>query len=421
MSMHYVIAGAGPAAIAAAERLRELDSDGEITLIGAQSQPPYSRMAIPYFLTGKVGEEGTYLRRSSDHYKDKHINLVRGEVVCVDTSAHQVTLADEQNFNYDKLLLATGAEPIIPPVPGMDDPRVQQCWHLEDAKKIIELAKPGARAVQVGAGFIGCIILESWVLREVNLTVVEMGPRMVPRMLGDKAGSLLRSWCESKGVTVHTSARVKAIESSTQELQVILDNGEICLADVVIVSTGVKPRVVYLAESDITVDQGIVIDEHMQTSAPDVYAAGDCAQGLDFSTGQKAVHAVQPTATEHGRAAAANMAGENNSPYKGSLNMNVLDTLGLVTCSFGAWEGVEGGDSAEMYNPDNYQYINLQFKDDVLVGANSVGYHSHLGVLRGLIESQIPLGSWKERLKDSPISLADAYVGVNQAALQKRS
>ena len=215
-------------------------------------------------------------------------------------------------------------------------------------------------------------------------------------------------------------ARVKAIESSTKELQVILDNGETCLADVVIVSTGVKPRVVYLAESGITVDEGIVIDEHMQTSAPDVYAAGDCAQGLDFSTGQKAVHAVQPTATEHGRVAAANMAGENNSPYKGSLNMNVLDTLGLVTCSFGAWEGVEGGDSAEMYNPDNYQYINLQFKDDVLVGANSVGYHSHLGVLRGLIETQIPLGPWKERLKDSPISLADAYVGVNQAALQKR-
>ena len=412
--MHYLIAGAGPAAIAAAERLRKLDSDGEITLIGAQPQPPYSRMAIPYFLTGKVGEDGTYLRRSSDHYKDQRIELVRGEVVCVDASAHQVTLADGQQFNYDKLLLATGAEPIIPPVPGMDDPRVQQCWHLEDAKKIIELAKPGARAVQVGAGFIGCIILESWVLREVDLTVVEMGPRMVPRMLGDKAGSLLRSWCESKGVTVHTSVRVKAIESSTQELQVIFDNGETCLADVVIVSTGVKPRVAYLAGSDITVDQGIVIDEYMRTSAPDVYAAGDCAQGLDFSTGQTAVHAVQPTATEHGRVAPANMATDNTLAYKGSLNMNVLDTLGLITCSFGAWEGVAGGDSAEMYNPDNYQYINLQFKDDVLVGANSVGYYEHLGVLRGLIETRVPLGQWKARLKENPLGLMEAYIGVNR-------
>ena len=89
-----------------------------------------------------------------------------------------------------------------------------------------------------------------------------------------------------------------------------------------------------------------------------------------------------------------------------------------MTCSFGAWEGVAGGDSAEMYNPDNHQYVNLQFKDDVLVGANSVGYHEHLGVLRGLIETQIPLGEWKDRLKDNPVNLVEAYQGVNQAALQ---
>ena len=417
--MHYVIAGAGPAAVAAAEHLRELDGDAGVTLIGVQSQPPYSRMAIPYYLTGKVGEEGTYLRRTEDHYEKIGIDLMCGEVVSVEPGTHQVVLADGQQVSYDKLLLATGAEPIIPPVPGMDDPRVQQCWHLEDAKRIIELAKPGARAVQVGAGFIGCIILESWVLREVNLTVLEMGPRMVPRMLGDKAGSLLQSWCESKGVKVHTGVRVNAIESSEEELQVVLDNGEICPADVVIVSTGVKPRLDYLGGSGITIDQGIVIDEYMQTSVPDVYAAGDCAQGLDFSTGKTAVHAVQPTATEHGRVAAANMVGENNLPYKGSLNMNVLDTLGLITCSFGAWEGVDGGDYGELYNPENFQYINLQFKDDVLVGANSVGYHQHLGVLRGLIETRMPLGPWKDKLKDNPVLLADAYVGVNQAALQK--
>jgi len=241
---------------------------------------------------------------------------------------------------------------------------------------------------------------------------------MVPRMLGEKAGGLLQTWCESKGVTVHTNTRVKAIESSSEELNVVLENGETCPADVVIVSTGVKPRIQYLEGTGITVDQGIVVDQHMQTTVADVYAAGDCAQGLDFSTGETAVHAVQPTATEHGRVAAANMVGNNALPYKGSLNMNILDTLGLVTCSFGAWEGVEGGDSGEMYNENNFQYINLQFKDDVLVGANSVGYHEHLGVLRGLIETKIPLGPWKERLKKNPVQLADAYVGVNQSELK---
>ena len=98
--------------------------------------------------------------------------------------------------------------------------------------------------------------------------------------------------------------------------------------------------------------------------------------------------------------------------------MNILDTLGLVTCSFGAWEGVEGGDSAEMFNQDNFQYINLQFKEDVLVGANSVGYHQHLGMLRGLIETKIPLGPWKDRLIANPVQIADAYLGANEASLK---
>ena len=414
--MHYVIIGAGPAAVAAAEKLRVLDEDGQITMVGSQQQQPYSRMAIPYYLTGKVEESGTYLRRSPNHFESHRIELVHGEVTTVDAAGHKVMLNDGSAIDYDKLLIATGAEPIIPPVAGMDDPRVQQCWHLEDAERIIELAKPGARAVQVGAGFIGCIILESWVLREVDLTVVEMGPRMVPRMLGEKAGDLLKTWCESKGVTVHTGTTVESIESTQNELNVVLKNGESCPADVVIVSTGVKPNVGFLQDLDINIDQGIEVDEFMQTSVTDVYAAGDCAQGLDFSTGETAVHAVQPTAPEHGQVAATNMATGNSLPYKGSLNMNILDTLGLVTSSFGAWEGVDASDSAEIYNPDNYQYINLQFKDDVLVGANTVGYHQHLGVLRGLIESRVPLGVWKERLKDNPVGLMEAYIGVTQEA-----
>ena len=412
--MHYVIIGAGPAAVAAAEKLRVLDEDGQITMVGSQPQQPYSRMAIPYYLTGKIEESGTYLRRSPNHFESHRIELVHGEVTTVDAAGHKVMLNDGSAIDYDKLLIATGAEPIIPPVDGMDDSRVQQCWHLEDAERIIELAKPGARAVQVGAGFIGCIILESWVLREVDLTVVEMGPRMVPRMLGEKAGNLLKTWCESKGVTVHTGTTVETIESTQNELNVVLNNGEAYPADVVIVSTGVKPNVGFLQDLDIKIDQGIEVDEFMQTSISDVYAAGDCAQGLDFSTGETAVHAVQPTATEHGRVAATNMATNNSFSYKGSLNMNILDTLGLVTSSFGAWEGVDGSDSAEIYNPDNYQYINLQFKDDVLVGANTVGYHAHLGVLRGLIESRVPLGVWKERLKKNPVGLMEAYIGVTQ-------
>ena len=128
--MHYVIIGAGPAAVAAAEKLRVLDADGQVTMIGAQAQQPYSRMAIPYFLTGKVEESGTYLRRSVDHFQNQRIEVIHGEATAIDTAGHKVIVGDGSTIDYDKLLIATGAEPIIPPVSGMDDSRVQQCWHL---------------------------------------------------------------------------------------------------------------------------------------------------------------------------------------------------------------------------------------------------------------------------------------------------
>ena len=137
------------------------------------------------------------------------------------------------------------------------------------------------------------------------------------------------------------------------------------------------------------------------------------AQGIDFSTGNFEVQAIQPTASDHGRIAALNMCG-NATEHHGTLNMNILDTVGLISCSFGLWMGVDGGEQAELYNPDEYQYINLQFDGECLVGASTVGKTQHIGVLRGLIESRIKLGPWKDRLLKDPTCIMEAYVGSTQ-------
>jgi len=134
---------------------------------------------------------------------------------------------------------------------------------------------------------------------------------------------------------------------------------------------------------------------------------------VDFSTGNQQVQAIQPTAADHARIAALNMSGEG-SEHHGTLNMNVLDTVDLVSCSFGLWMGVDGGDSAELYNADEYQYINLQFDGDYLVGASSVGKTQHIGVLRGLIETKVDLGEWKQRLLQDPSAVMEAYIGSTQ-------
>ncbi len=412
--MQHLIIGAGPAGVVAAETLRKADPDADIAIIGDEPEPPYSRMAIPYYLINNIDESGTYLRDPKQHFGDSNIEVVQQRVDKIDTKGKTVTLGDGSSRGYDKLLLATGSHPISPPIPGLDLPQVSSCWTLEDARNIIKLAQPGSNVVLIGAGFIGCIILEALVKRGVNLAVVEMGNRMVPRMLDDKAGGLLETWCKNKGIDVHTSCSVDGIsDSGDDQVEVSLSDGSKLGAALVITATGVKANTDLVADSDIEVDQGILVNRRMQTSNPDVYAAGDVAQGVDFSTGNFEVQAIQPTATDHGRIAALNMAGQGDE-HHGTLNMNVLDTVGLISCSFGLWMGVDGGESADLYNPEEFQYINLQFDGDHLVGASSVGKTQHVGVLRGLIESRIHLGEWKQRLMQDPTAIMEAYVACTQ-------
>lgn len=411
--MRHIIIGAGPSGVIAAETLRKADPSADIYLISDEPELPYSRMAIPYYLINKVEEKGTHLR-SPGHYNDLKISYICKRVDSIQTDEKQVTLSDDSTIDYDKLLIASGSHPISPPIDGINLPKVHSCWTLADARQIISLAKQGSNVVLMGAGFIGCIILESLKLRGVNLTVIEMGDRMVPRMMDDKAGGLLKKWCIEKGVNVLTSTKITAIEESGDAMTVELDNGDSLPADLVITATGVKSNIAFLEGSGIETKDGVVVDDYLQTSVADVYAAGDVAQGKDLSTGEYHVQAIQPTAVDHGRIAALNMSGKQVE-HMGNINMNVLDTLGLISHSFGLWMGVEDGDSVEIYNPDAYKYINLRFgmgdESDVLVGASTLGMTQNIGVIRGLIESKTHLKEWKERLLKDPTRIMEAYIG----------
>jgi len=414
--MKHVVIGAGPAGIVAAETLRKLDATASVTVVGDEPEAPYSRMALPYFLVKQIAEEGTFLRKGEGHFAQQRIDVVQDRVTAVDRAARQLKLAGGGQLPYDKLLIATGSRPVAPPIPGMDLPGIFSCWTLADARNIAQRAKPGAKVLLMGAGFIGCIILEALAQSGADLTVVEMEDRMVPRMMNDTAGNLIKAWCESQGVRVHTSTRVTGIaKGATHAFKVDLSTGQQLDADLIVSATGVRPNVQFLDGSGIEVQQGILVNRHMQTNDPDIYAAGDVAQGRDFSTGEYSVQAIQPTATEHGQLAARNMAGHVGAVHRGSVNMNVLDTLGLISSSFGLWMGKPGGESAELLNRERFRYINLQFEDDTLVGATSLGMTQHVGVIRGLIQTRTRLGKWKERLLEDPTRLMEAYLGSTQA------
>jgi NADPH-dependent 2,4-dienoyl-CoA reductase/sulfur reductase-like enzyme len=438
-----VIIGNGPAGVVAAETLRKQRPRDEIVLIGDEPEPPYSRMAIPYLLIGNIDEPGTYLRKDPGHWDALRVQRVTGRVTAISTSPKRVSLSEGQGFDFDTCLIATGSSPAHPPIPGIDSPFVHPCWTLKDARNIMQLARSGARVLQMGAGFIGCIIMESLALRGVKLTVVEMGDRMVPRMMGPTAGTLIRKWCENKGVAVLTGTKVEKIEparstsahpsesvleriadrvadtvrtaiGADHAVRVHFSDGRSEEFDLVIQATGVRPNIGFLSGSPIRCLQGVLVDERMQTSVQGIFAAGDCAEAFDPASGKTIVSAIQPNAVDQGYVAGMNMAGRQ-AISKGVTQINVLDTLGLVSTSFGQWQGVPGGEHAELVDEENFKYLRLEFDGDRLIGTNSLGLTEHVGVMRGLVERGVRLGQWKDRLLQDPTRLTEAYLAAAQA------
>ena len=478
--MKHVILGAGPAGVIAAETIRKNAPYDQILVIGDEPEAPYSRMAIPYLLMGNVAEEGTHLRHGAQHFALQRIEIKRARCTAVDVVRRSVTLSEGSVILFDKLLIATGSSPATPPIPGIDGPGVHACWTLKDARAIMALAQPGARVLQMGAGFIGCIIMEALASRGVKLSVVEMGDRMVPRMMGPTAGGMIKDWCEKKGVTVYTGARVEAVErpapvapgapaalrvaaaavpapapergllhrlaqavglvsapapapapapvaaaapvtpaaqaaTPAAPMTVRLSTGQRLDADLVISATGVKPNIGFLENSGITCLVGVLTDEHLQTSVPGIYAAGDCAEAFDKISGTTIVSAIQPNAAEQARVAALNMVGKTTA-LKGVTQINVLDTLGLISASFGNWQGVAGGEQVELADRAAGKLLSLMFSGNQLVGCNAIGWTEHVGVMRGLVEGQVKLSpDWKQRLMDDPTLLMEAYLANAQA------
>jgi NADPH-dependent 2,4-dienoyl-CoA reductase/sulfur reductase-like enzyme len=416
--MHHVIIGGGPAGVIAAETIRKLAPFDNITIVSDEPEPPYSRMAIPYLLIGNVKEDGTYLRKSLSHLKDLHINWVQDDVKHVDSATKKIALNSNIEVTFDTLLIATGSRPIKPPIPGIESAGVHTCWTMDDARKIMALATKDSRVLQLGAGFIGCIIMEALAARGVKLSVVEMGDRMVPRMMGPTAGGMIRDWVQSKGVQVFTATKVESIEPG-KPLKVKLSNGKTVEADLVISAAGVKPAINFLKDSGVTCGSGVLTDAHLQTNIKGIFAAGDCAEAFDKVTGRPVVSAIQPNAAEQARVAGMNMVAVSRgksmqADLKGVTQINVLDTLGLISTSFGDWQGQPGGEHVELTDLKQGRHLSLQFKDDILVGCNSVGWTDHVGVMRGLVEGKVKLGAWKDHLKADPTKLMEAYIASAQ-------
>ncbi|HNB68408.1 FAD-dependent oxidoreductase [Accumulibacter sp.] len=407
--MRHVIIGSGPAGVVAAETLRRLDPSAEITVIGDKTGFAQSTVRTASRSRGALDETPSCVRSDADHLARLRIELRHSRVKAIDTAACSVTLADGRVVPYDRALIATGSRPVRPAIVGIDLPQVFTCWTPADAQAIAAVVSPAAHVLQMGAGFIGCIAMQALAAHTARLTVVEVRERMLAHLLDDVAGGLIRRWCEDQGVRICTGRRVVAVTRSGERLRAEIDDGEIIEADVLINATGGQPNVAFLAGSGIALDRGVLVDAAMQSSVAGVYAAGDAAEAIETGTRRRRVNAIQPDAVEQARIAALNMAG-HPALLPGTFAYNILDTLGLVSASFGQWQEGAGGETAQLLEAADYRYLRLVFSGDRLLGANSVGYTEQIAALRGLIQERVSLGEWKERLSAAPLQVTEAYL-----------
>lgn len=396
--MKYVIIGNSTAAIGCIEGIRQVDKLGPITVISDENHHTYSRPLISYLLSGKTDEQRMKYRPDT-FYKDMNCKLMTGKRV--EKLLHwekRLLLDDGYMVRYDRLLVATGSNPFIPPFKGLD--RVDKWFtfmSLDDAREIKKTITQDSRVLIIGAGLIGLKCAEG-IAKDVKcITVVDVADRILASILDEEASRMVQEHLETQGLEFVLDDGVCEFGSNSA----LLNSGKKIEFDILIVAVGVRPNTQLFAEAGGKVDRGIVTDEYCRTSLPDVFAAGDCAESFDISAGEPRVLALLPNAYMQGECAGVNMAG-GEKPYSNAIPMNAIGFFGLHIITAGSYSGTEYISKGESLEAGSFgggpfsnrkTYKKLVAKDGLLKGYILVGDVARAGIYTALIKEKTPLDS----------------------------
>ncbi len=412
-NLPYVVIGNSAAGLSACEALRRGDGRAPLILISEEDTVAYSRVATPYFICDEIGD-ATLFFKDEAYYDGLGITRRFGRrVTAIQPAERCVTLDGGGAVAYGKLLIATGSAPRRPPIAGIEHTETFPHWTLAHAQAIKERTRNVETAAVLGAGFISVLTINAmWKLKpSIKFTVVEIQDQVMPNLLDAPAAAMLQRRMEESGLDVRTATEAVEVRSLDAKKAVILNDGESVEVDMIVMAAGVLPNIDLLENSGIDVQRGVLVDETMRTSQPDVFAAGDCAECADMLTGERVVHAIWPTAVEQGKVAGANMAG-GTLRYPGSLSMNVLDAFGMTLTSIGIFTERPGIETITFAAGDGSVYRRVALRDGRLVGMIAAGTEQearYMGVIQSIIRRRIDLTAWKDELVTDPGVYAKIY------------
>jgi NAD(P)H-nitrite reductase large subunit len=407
--MRDVIIGAGAAGISAAEAIRSIDQEVQITMISSEEKPLYSRPLISYYLAGKLKEEEIFYR-SDDFFEKNNIDpILKKKAVKVNTQNNTVKLQTGEEIEYDNLLLATGSSPKIPSIEGlememeMEMEGVIALRTLEDVKEILSLLPKVRKAVVLGGGLVGLKAAEGLHLRGVEVTVSVSSAHVLSQMIDAGAAQIYEKLLKEKGIRIATGTRPSQVMGDGSVRGIKMESGEELECQLVVIGKGVSANMDLIENTKIEREYGVIIDDHCQTNVKNVWAAGDVAQSLDVVRGEKWTNALWPSATEQGKVAGLNMASKE-AIYKGSMGMNSIQFFGLPVISAGLAGLREKGWDEEIIKKDERRriYKRLLLKENKVVGFVLVGDVKNAGIIRSLIAKGVDIREIKgDILKDT--------------------
>jgi len=408
--MRYVIIGNSAAAIGGVEGIRRHDPDGEIIVISREPYPVYSRPLISYFLAGQVDSRHMAYRPPS-FYKDYGITVLLGkEAETVDMERCEVLLTGGHRIPYDRLLIATGGVPFVPPIKGVESNGVTTFTTYDDARALKRLIRRMKHVVILGGGLIGIKAMEGLMAHGIDITVVELMDRILGLVLDRTAAGILEKKLREGGVNTIKGTTIREIlpDDGGKASEVALEDGQTIKADHVIIAIGVRPNLSVVTETPVETNRGILVDDTMQTNVPNVFAAGDVAEATDLIIGEKRVIPILPNAYRQGKIAGYAMAGHETT-YPGGMVMNSVEVGGVPAISVGLMNPPEdaGYEVKRFVDRKNSIYRKMVIKENQLVGFILIGAIDRAGIYTGLIRERIDIKPFKRRLLNADFGYID--------------